>query len=117
MIVADRIASTLQPGALRRDLALSRERMARLVDVSAKSIERWEGTGALPASGRVRAQLAHLQELRDLGLTVYSPAGFQAFLKTPLPVFGGRTPLQTIEQGGLDEVIAALAADYEGLGV
>jgi hypothetical protein len=54
--------------------------------------------------------------VRDLGLSVYTLEGFQEFLRTPLPTFDGRTPLQMIEQGKADDVIAALASDYEGLG-
>ncbi len=108
--------SILQPRELRRDLDLSRERMARLVDVSSKTVERWEEREALPASSRVRVQLAQIQEMRDLGLTVYTQEGFRQFLKTPLPVFNGKTPLQMVEQGEIDQIIAALASDYEGLG-
>jgi DNA-binding XRE family transcriptional regulator len=117
-MVAERVTSTLRPDELRRDLSLSRERMARLVDVSAKTIERWEHQHSLPSrvSSRLRAQLAQIQEVRDLGLAVYTPEGFRQFLKTPLPTFDGRTPLQMIEQGKADDVIAALASDYEGLG-
>lgn len=115
-MVAESIRHQVQPGNLRRDLDLSRERMARLVDVSSKTIERWEEQQSLPQSARVRVQLAQLQEMRDLGLAVYSLEGFRLFLRTPLPPLRGRTPLQAIEQGAIDEVIAALAADYEGLG-
>jgi uncharacterized protein (DUF2384 family) len=117
-MVADRAEYTLRPDELRRDLSLSRERMARLVDVSAKTIERWEHQHSLPAgaSSRIRTQIAHIQEVRDLGLCVYTPEGFRQFLKTPLPSFDGRTPLQMIEQGRADAVISALASDYEGLG-
>ena len=114
-MVAERVEYPLRLDALRRDLSLSRERMARLVDVSAKTVERWERQHSLPtrASSRIRAQI---QAVRDLGLCVYTPEGFRLFLKTPLPVFDGRTPLQMIEQGRADDVISALASDYEGLG-
>jgi DNA-binding XRE family transcriptional regulator len=117
-MVAERIEYTLRPDELRRDMRLSRERMARLVDVSAKTVERWEHQQSLPAraSSRIRTQLAQIQEVRDLGFCVYTPDGFREFLKTPLPIFEGRTPLQMIEQGQTDAVIAALASDYEGLG-
>ena len=117
-MVAERIEYAVRPEELRRDLHLSRERMARLMDVSAKTVERWEHQHALPAraSTRIRAQLAQIQEVRDLGLCVYTPEGFRQFLKTPLPTFDGRSPLQMIEQGRADDVIAALASDYEGLG-
>ena len=117
-MVAEKIADTLRPEVLRHDLSLSRERMARLMDVSAKTVERWEQQHALPAraSSRIRVQLAHIQAVRDLGLCVYTPEGFRQFLRTPLPIFAGRTPLQMIEQGRADDVLAALASDYEGLG-
>lgn len=117
-MVAERMAHVRRPDELRRDLSLSRERMARLVDVSAKTVERWEQRQSLPpgTSPRVRAQWGQIQEIRDLGHCVYTPEGFQVFLKTPLPVFAGRTALQMIEQGQAAAVLAALAADYEGLG-
>src|SRR5262245_58260103 len=117
-MVAERVELPLRPDELRRDLNLSRERMARLVDVSAKTVERWEHQRSLPprASSRIRAQLAQIQEVRDLGLCVYTAEGFRQFLRTPLPTFDGRTPLQMIEQGQAKAVISALASDYEGLG-
>lgn len=116
MVAAHLPHQELQPRQLRSDLDLSRERMARLVDVSSKTIERWEERETLPASSRVRVQFSRLADVRDLGLTVYTPDGFKLFLKTPFPAFDGRTALQMIEAGAIDRVIAALAADYEGLG-
>ena len=116
MVVMQQPNPSLQPGELRHDLNLSRERMARLVDVSAKTVERWEHQQVIPANSRVRGQLAQIQAVRDLGLVVYTREGFQEFLRTPLPGFDGRTPLQKIDQGEVNDVLAALAADYEGLG-
>jgi DNA-binding XRE family transcriptional regulator len=116
MVASGYPVRNLRPGELRQDLKLSRERMARLVDVSAKTVERWEQQQTLPANPRVRSQLAQIQAVRDLGLAVYTPEGFQQFLQTPLPVFNGRTPLQMIEQDDAKRVLDALAADYEGLG-
>ena len=106
------------PAKLRHDLDLSRERMARLVDVSAKTVERWEERDGLPdrASYRVISQFAQLREIRDLGLIVLTPAGFRLFLRSSLPALGGRTPLQAIEQGDGDRVLGILAGLYEGLG-
>ncbi len=117
-MVFEEVTFTLRPDELRRDLGVSRERMARLVDVSAKTVERWEQQQSLSGrtSSRIRSQLAQIQEVRGLGLCIYTPEGFQQFLKTPLPSFEGRTPLQMIEQGKAGDVIAALASDYEGLG-
>lgn len=107
---------SLDSQRIRSQLRLSRERMARLVDVSAKTIQRWEEGRALPASAELRERLARLQEIAELGTIVYTPDGFAQFLVTPLATFGGRSALQTIEQGEAGAVLAALAADYEGLG-
>ncbi|CAN5495077.1 hypothetical protein BH09CHL1_BH09CHL1_11420 [soil metagenome] len=118
MAMRQEISNELQPSVLRRDLNLSRERMARLVAVSSKTIERWEEKESLPvnANPRSRVLFSQLQEMRDLGLTVYTPDGFQLFLRSPLPAFAGRTALQMIELGLIEDVISELAGDYEGQG-
>jgi hypothetical protein len=110
------VTARVTPGQLRHELSLSRERMARLLDVSAKTIERWEARGTMPASRAARLRLARVEDVARLGRLVYTPEGFQQFLTTPLPVFDGATALQLIEIGQADRVIAALAQDYEGLG-
>jgi transcriptional regulator with XRE-family HTH domain len=104
------------PRDVRRRLDLSRERMARLFDVSAKTVERWESRESPPPSPHVRRRLVELQEIAELGHVVYTPEGFTLFLTTPFPTFDGRTALQMIEAGQADRVIAALAEDYEGAG-
>lgn len=116
MVARYRIPPVPNPLRIRRDYRLSRERMGRLLDVSAKTVERWEQQDRLPSSERVIRQLGLLQEIADLGQAVYNRDGFARFLITPLPAFGGRTALQSIEAGEADRVLAALAADYEGLG-
>jgi DNA-binding XRE family transcriptional regulator len=108
--------ATTNPLRLREQLHLSRERMARLMDVSAKTIERWEAREALPSNRTARDRLSRIQEITELGRAVYSADGLERFLTTPMPVFDGATALQMIEIGKADRVLAALAADYEGLG-
>jgi hypothetical protein len=90
--------------------------MARLIDSSAKSVERWEEHDSGPTSGLMRARLAKIEQIADLGLTVYTPDGFRRFIATPQAEFADLTPLHLIEIGQPDRVLAALAADYEGLG-
>ena len=102
--------------SIRSALGLSRERMARLFDVSAKTVERWEASGTPPASRHVRSLLAQVDEIVRLGLAVYTPQGLRAFITSPIPDLGGRTPLQAIEQGDADLVRGVIAADHEGLG-
>lgn len=106
----------LAPRRIREALGISRERMARLLDVSAKTVERWEARAEPPANRHLREQIHRLNEIVELGLIVYTPPGFAAFMATPMPVFGGRTALQLIEMGESARVVEELAADYEGLG-
>lgn len=101
---------------VRAELDLSRERMARLFDVSAKTIERWEAKRSIPRNHAARKLLSELREMVDLGKTVYGKEGFHRFLAVPIPSAGQATPLQLIERGEIATVLALLAADYEGLG-
>ncbi len=104
------------PREVRAAIGLSRERMAHLFGVSAKTIERWEARESLPSGALVRQRLAELQEIATLGRIVYTPEGLTLFLTTPMPAFDGRTGVQLIESGKAARVFAALATDYEGLG-
>ncbi len=108
--------TTIHPKRLRDDLRLSRERMARVFDVSAKTIERWEARPEPPASLVARRRLAQLREIVELGTIVYMPEGFGWFLTTPMPAFDNRTALHLIETDQAERVLAALVEDYEGLG-
>jgi transcriptional regulator with XRE-family HTH domain len=104
------------PRDLREAFRLSRERLARLIGVSAKTIERWEARPTRPARDDARARMAALREIADLGAAVYTRERLGDFMATPLPEQGGLSPLQLIERGEAGRVLAALAADYEGGG-
>jgi hypothetical protein len=67
-------------------------------------------------SEQARAQLARFPEVAALGHAVYTDEGLVLFLTTPLPVFGGRTAVELLDEGQAEPVLAALAADHEGLG-
>lgn len=104
------------PRQIREDLRLSRERMGRLLDVSSKTVERWEERNSLPGTRVLIERFAKIQEIIRLGHAVYTPDGFRQFMTTPLAEFDGRTALQLLEIGQADKVLSSLAADYEGLG-
>ena len=106
----------IQPRDLRQVFRLSRERLARLIGVSAKTVERWEAKPTRPARDEIRARMAQLREIADLGAAVYTREGLADFLDAPLVEWGGLTALQLIERGEADRVLASLAADYEGAG-
>lgn len=101
---------------VREDLKLSRERMARLLGVSSKTVQRWEERNLSPGTPVLASRLAKIQEIARLGQAVYTSEGFRRLLRTPLAQLEGRTPLQLIEIGESDRVLSVLAADYEGLG-
>jgi transcriptional regulator with XRE-family HTH domain len=111
-----RAVTPIGPRDLRDALRLSRERLARLIGVSAKTIERWEARPVRPARDETRERIAKLREIADLGATVYTRERLGDFMATPLPEHGGLTPLQLVERGEADRVLASLAADYEGAG-
>jgi DNA-binding XRE family transcriptional regulator len=114
-MTAARIPPTIDSLQVRRALGISRDRMGRLLDVTAKTVGRLEDEQRLPAQPAVATRLAKLKELVDLGLLVYTPEGFARFMATALPVFGGFTALQLIERGEIERVFAELAATYEGI--
>lgn len=101
---------------VRADLDLSREKLARVFDVSAKTIERWEAKGSLPKDAAGRRLLTELREIVDLATVVFGAEGMRRFLALPLPGYDGATPLQLIERRQSSAVLAALATDYEGIG-
>jgi transcriptional regulator with XRE-family HTH domain len=109
-------ATPIQPRDLREAFRLSRERLARLVGVTAKTVERWEAKPTRPARDEVRTRMAQLREIAELGATVYTREGLRTFLEAPLAEFAGLTAIQLIERGEADRVLAAIAADYEGAG-
>ena len=57
-----------------------------------------------------------VREVAELMRAVYTPQGVDRFLTSPMAAFDGRTALELLERGQTEPVLAALAADYEGLG-
>ncbi len=105
----------LNPLIIRQQLHLSQERMSHLLHISSKTLWRWENTNASP-SNKAKAHLAKLKQIASLAEKVYTVEGVEEFLFTPLEEFGGHTAYDILSLGEYDRVIAALAADYEGLG-
>lgn len=116
-VASEGLTSVIPTRTLREQFGLSRERMARLLGVSTKTVERWEDK-AEPSFGSTSSRRSYsaIEEIARLGTMVYTPEGFRRFLSTPFREFDGRTALQLIELGETSRVLAAIAADYEGLG-
>ena len=111
--------STANPSmtsSLREALGISAEALARLLQVSSKTVNRWEEQAHNPRNPIQISRLYKIKEIVDLGRRIYSPDGLREFLSTPQPVFAGRTAFQIMTIGEYDTVIGALATDLEGLG-
>lgn len=115
----DRVSPERGPISVARilaDLGASRELMARLLDVSARTIQRWEEQDALPSNRWVMQVLIDVQNIGDLGLQVFEPRGVHLIMTTPQPGFGDKSGLELVEAGRSDKVFGSFAGDYEGLG-
>jgi len=111
------VGSSLEIRSMRGAMGLSRERLAPLLGVSAKTIERWEARGDLPLSDPLRmSRLTEIATVIELGTMVYTQLGLARFLRLPLAIFDGQNALQLIERGQAVQVLGALASDYEGIG-
>ena len=108
-------AFKLNPLEIRQNLHLSRERLGGILHISAKTLERWEKRNEIPNRDAIK-DFAKIRDIAELARAVYTAEGVDTFLSTPLPVFEGRTALELMGLGEYDRVIAALAADYDGLG-
>lgn len=104
----------LSIAAIRKDLGISRERMARLLDVSSRSIQRWEENGQLPSNRWVLRVLNDIGLIVELGYLVFTPDGFRQVMTTPQPGFDNRSGLDAIEAGQPNIVLSELAGLYEG---
>ncbi|HLU37076.1 MAG TPA: helix-turn-helix domain-containing protein [Thermomicrobiales bacterium] len=100
--------------ALRETLGISRERMGRLLDVSARTIQRWEDNDQLPSNRWVRAVLVDLDKILELGKEVFTPEGLQVVMTEPQPAFDGKSGLEMMEAGKSSVLYGEFAGAYEG---
>lgn len=97
---------------LRADLGFSQEALARALDVSARTVERWERGAGLGAAEMLR-RVDQLAELAALGREVYGD-DLPRFMTTPRRSLDRRTPAAAVMRGDLQEVMGILAQAYEG---
>jgi len=97
---------------LRATLGLSQEGLARVLDVSGRTVERWEA-GAGPGSEATLRLLDQLDEIAALGREVFG-AELPRFMSTPRRSLGHRSPAAALMRGELGDVLAVLAQAAEG---
>ena len=99
---------------IRQALGVSRERLGRVLDVSARTIQRWEEQDQLPGNKWIMQVLVEIQNIVDVGTIVWQPEGFRRVMNDPMPVFGDRSGLDLIENGEGSFVLGEFATLYEG---
>src|SRR5699024_12250999 len=82
---------SLSVARLRAALGISRERMGRLLDVSARTIQRWEDNDQLPSNRWVTNVLVDIDRIVTLGSEVFTPEGFQIVMTDSQPIFAGKS--------------------------
>jgi DNA-binding transcriptional regulator YiaG len=101
---------------IRVTLGISQEILAQILRVTVRTVSRWEKGETQPTSPGDIAQIKRLKALMDLGLKVYSRQGLQSLLAEAQPVFGNKTGIDMLAFGEYERVVAAIEADFEGLG-
>ena len=94
---------------------LSREKLAHLLGVSSRTVNRWVKAGICPERREHIERLSRIQEILEIGVKVYTTKGLRDFFKTALPQFEHLTAFDMLSIGKFDAVLGALAADYEGV--
>ena len=93
-----------QVPAIRTGLGLSQEALAQTLGVSSRTVARWEEGTANP-SPLALARLRLLHEIREKARRLFKGKEAEAWLRTPNPVLGGRSPLERLRApGGLEEI-------------
>ena len=94
---------------------LSREKLAQLLHVSPRTINRWIKSGTGPEKREHIVRLSRIHAILELGGKVYTEKGLKDFFMTTIPEFEHQTAFDMLSIGKFDVVLSALAADFEGL--
>lgn len=94
-------------------LGLSQESLSRALDVSARSVERWEAAGSPSTNADVVRRLAVLNEIATLADEVYGP-DVEQFMSTPRRSLRMQTPREAMIHGDLESVRQVLVNAQEG---
>jgi len=98
---------------IRGRLGLSQELFSRVLDVSARSVERWEARGATRMDADTSRRLAVTREILSLAAEVYG-SEIDRFMVTPRRSLGMRTPREAMIHGDLESVRQLLISGVEG---
>jgi transcriptional regulator with XRE-family HTH domain len=98
---------------LRTSLGLSQELFSRVLDVSARSVERWEARPTATIAADTSRRLEVTREILSLAAEVFR-GDVATFMTTPRRSLGLRTPREAMIHGDLDLVRQILVNGLEG---
>lgn len=98
---------------IRTGLGLSQELFSRVLDVSARSVERWEAKTSITLDAETTRRLTVTREILALAAEVYG-ADVAAFMATPRRSLEMRTPREAMIRGDLEQVRRILVNGLEG---
>ncbi len=107
------IVSSPEIRETRAELGLSQELFSRALDVSARSVERWEARTSVNLDADTWRRLTAIREVLALAAEVY--AGQAAtFLATPRRSLSMRTPREAMIRGDIEAVREILVDELQG---
>ncbi len=96
------------------DLELAYREIGLAVKADERTVRRWERREAVPRA-RHMAKLEELRELRHLLEAVFEfSEQAHGWLRSSVPAFRGRTPISSIRQGKIKQVVEVLATVESG---
>jgi transcriptional regulator with XRE-family HTH domain len=98
---------------IRGQLGLSQELFSRVLDVSARSVGRWEARGVTRMHAETMLRLVVAREILSLAVEVYG-SQIATFMATPRRSLSMRTPREAMIRGDLESVRRLLISTLEG---
>lgn len=98
------------------DLGLSQEMLARILQVSARTVARWLAGDVEPSPDH-RERLEKIKQIHREMLKALRPGAISKYLQAYNETLGGRRPLDLLLSHQFDAILADLAALQEGVHV
>ena len=107
-------AITRRLGAIQEKGAMRSSDVANVLNVRPETVSRWNNGKALPHASTER-QLLELEFIVDKLADIYEPHDARLWLFSRQRLLQDRTPAELIQQGHVDEVLAALNQLLDGV--
>lgn len=100
------LAAAVKPGlevaSIRKDFGLTRDKFARLLGYSVRSIAAWESGTVVKSAAAQR--IREMNRLASALARIMKPSLIPVWLETPNEGFDGLKPIEVVERGELDRL-------------